>query len=284
MTEKTTTLAALKERPHYSYSAMNTYLNICQLQYYYRYEERREAEQTPVALPFGSAFHAALSEQAQAARDGRLAEPDELTEAFAAYFTANIADSPNVILKEGDTIDSLIALASRMLSAANAEWPDFHQTIAEVAVPFSFEMDGLSKPVIGEYDLLIREPTPFDDAEAPTVTIVDWKTSARLWAEDRADRELQATIYIAAFQRTHGGRPDFRYDVVTKARQPKVARFHTTRSDEQIARMERLLVEADKAIRAGVFLPNETSFSCSDCPYAGACSKWHCGASAKSAA
>jgi len=284
MTEKTTTLAALKERPHYSYSAINTYLNICQLQYYYRYEERREAEQTPVALPFGSAFHAAMSEQAQAARDGRLVDADDLRDVFATYFKANVADSPNVILKEGDTIDSLIDLAAKMLAAANAEWPDFHQTIDDVAVPFIFGMEGLSKPVIGEYDLLIREPTPFDDADAPTVTIVDWKTSARLWAEDRADRELQATIYIAAFQTTHGITPDFRYDVVTKARQPKVARFHTARSDAQIARMKRLLLEADRAIQAGVFLPSETSFSCTDCPYAGACSKWHCGGAAKSAA
>ena len=50
--EKTNyTLEELKAEPHYSYSALNTYLNICPLQYYYRYVEKREPERTPVALP-----------------------------------------------------------------------------------------------------------------------------------------------------------------------------------------------------------------------------------------
>ena len=43
--------------------------------------------------------------------------------------------------------------------------------------------------------------------------------------------------------------------------------------------MRKLLLEADKAIQAEVFLPNETSFACADCPYAGACHSWHCPAS-----
>ena len=60
------TLAQLKEQPHYSYSALNTYINTCQLLYYYRYIEKAEAERTPVVLPFGSAFHSVLSELAAA--------------------------------------------------------------------------------------------------------------------------------------------------------------------------------------------------------------------------
>ena len=36
---------------------------------------------------------------------------------------------------------------------------------------------------------------------------------------------------------------------------------------------------ADKAIQTGIFLPNETSYGCVDCPYAGACAGWHCEAS-----
>jgi len=65
------TLEQLRAAPHLSYSALNTYLNICQLQYYFRYIAKLEPEQTPVALPFGSAFHAALSEQAQAAKQAK---------------------------------------------------------------------------------------------------------------------------------------------------------------------------------------------------------------------
>lgn len=271
------TLAQLKEKPHYSYSALNTYLNICGLQYRFRYIDRLEPEQTPVALPFGSAFHAALSEQAHAARKGNLIPAAELTDVFAAYFRASLEESPNVIFKEDENEDSLLRLAEGMLATATGQWPDFHQTIAEVSTPFSFTVEGLTRPVIGEYDLVVREPTPFDEPdEASKVTIVDWKSSARLWPDDRADKEIQATIYIASYEASHGVRPDFRYDVVTKAKTPKVGRFYTSRPDERIARMKALLLAADKAIQAGVFLPNETSFACRDCPYAGACQSWHC--------
>ncbi len=275
---ETPTLAKLKEKPHYSYSAINTYLNVCQLQYYYRYVAKLEAEQTPAALPFGSAFHAAMSEQAHAARDGSLMSATELTDSFAAYLKANIDDSPRVVFKDGDNIDTLIALGGRMLAVATSEWIDFHQTIADVAVPFEFNVEGLGKPVIGEYDLLVREPTPFDGPDdQPLTTIVDWKTSARAWPDDRAAKELQATVYVASYLDNHGDSPDFRYDVVTKAKAPKVCRHYTSRNESQIMRMKRLLIEADRAIQKGCFLPNETSFSCADCPYAVSCSKWHCG-------
>ena len=34
------TIDELRQEPHWSYSAFNTYLNICQLQYFYRYVEQ----------------------------------------------------------------------------------------------------------------------------------------------------------------------------------------------------------------------------------------------------
>ena len=276
MTETSPTLAQLKEQPHYSYSAISAYLN-CQLFYYYRYIEKRAAERTPAALPFGTAFHSAMSEQARAAQKGELVKPSELKDIFAEYFKANIAGSPEVVFKEGDDMDSLIGLAGAMLETATSGWPDFHQTIAGVAVPFRFDIEGLSKPIVGEYDLLVKEPTPFDEPEDETyVAIVDWKSSARMWPDDRAGKEFQATVYIAAYMSAHGVLPSFRYDVTTKTKTPRTMRFYTNRTNGQIERMMRITLAVDNAINAGVFIPNENSFGCADCPYASACAKWHC--------
>ena len=47
------TIDELRQEPHWSYSALNTYLNVCQLQYFYRYVEQPEIERTSVCLPFG---------------------------------------------------------------------------------------------------------------------------------------------------------------------------------------------------------------------------------------
>ena len=69
--------------------------------------------------------------------------------------------------------------------------------------------------------------------------------------------------------------PDFRFDVITKAKTPKVQRLMTKRDGESIARMKKMFLMADKAIEAGIFMPNDCSFSCADCPFADACKSWH---------
>ena len=40
-------------------------------------------------------------------------------------------------------------------------------------------------------------------------------------------------------------------------------------------RFEALANRAQDAINKGVFLPNETSFACSECPYWNRCRQWH---------
>ena len=270
------TLEQLRAEPHISYSALNTYLNICQLQYYFRYVERLEPERTPAALPFGSAFHAALSEQAQAARQGGKLSAPQLADAFETYFTAACNASENVVFKREDTRDGLVALAARMLDAALSEWRDYWN-IEAVALPFRVEMPGLDIPLIGEMDMVVSESNPFDD-DPETPCIVDFKTAARMWPDDKAAKDLQATVFSYAFEKVHGRRPVFRFDVVSKAKAPAVKRFYTARQEDDYSRLEKLARSAQSAMQAGVFLPNETSFACGDCPYAGSCSQWHCGA------
>ena len=127
--------------------------------------------------------------------------------------------------------------------------------------------------------MVITEQTPFDEENEKSLdTIVDFKTAARMWSDDRPARDLQASVFCYAFEKIHGSRPAFRFDVVTKAKTPAVRHFHTSRDEDSHRRLEKLLVTADKGIRAGVFLPSESSFACADCPFAGQCSKWHCAA------
>ena len=57
------TIDTVRETPHWSYSAFNTYLT-CPIRYYFRYIEHAEVERTSVSIPFGRAFHAVLSERA----------------------------------------------------------------------------------------------------------------------------------------------------------------------------------------------------------------------------
>jgi len=277
-TETPASTGAVAE-PHHSYTSLNTYLNICQLQYFYRYIEKAPAERTAVALPFGTAMHEALSRQAQAAKSGKLLPAKELLDAFAVFFKANCDAAENLVFKREETYDDQIALAQRMFETVTKEWVDFYN-IKSVAEPFRVELPGLSRPLVGELDMVVTETTPFDEqGDQPCPVVVDFKTASRSWTEDQPHRALQATVYSYGYREKHGVTPSFRYDVLTKTRQPKVQHLRTVRGEDSFLRLEKLLAASDRAIQAGVFLPSETSFACGDCPFAGRCADWHCQAS-----
>ena len=163
-----------------------------------------------------------------------------------------------------------------MFEVVNKEWIDYWN-IQSVAEPFRIEMPGLSKPIIGELDMVIAEKTPFDsENDKGYDTIVDFKTAARMWSDERPAKDLQATVFSYAFEKVHQRRPSVRFDVVTKAKAPTVKHLYTSRDEDSYQRLEKLFLMADKGIQAGVFMPNEGSFACSDCPFADHCSGWHC--------
>ena len=259
------TMADLRKQPHWSYSAVNCYLNICSLQYYFRYIEHAESEQTSVVLPFGRAFHAAASEQALKAGNGECLTKPELVDVFASCFKVECDETDNLKFKHGDTVDSLIDKAADMLDELLACWFDFNNLIG-VAVPFKMNMTGLSKPLIGEFDLVIKEQS--------YPVIVDWKTAACSWSQPKADRDLQATCFCYAYEKMHNTKPSFRFDVVTKNKQPKFCQLYTERDADAFARFEAIVLAVEQAVNAGIFLPAETSHFCGDCPYASRCKSW----------
>ena len=274
-TETLASTGAVAE-PHHSFTSLATFLNVCQLQYYYRYVAKAPSERTAVALPFGTAMHEALSRQAQAAKSGKLLPAKELLDAFAVFFKANCDASENLVFRREETYDDQIALAQRMFETVTKEWVDYYN-IRSVAEPFRVELPGLSRPLVGELDMVVTEATPFDEGDdQPHPVVVDFKTAARSWTDSQPHKALQATVYAYGYREKHGVTPSCRFDVITKTKQPKVQHLRTVRTEDNFARLEKLVSLADKAIQTGIFLPNETSYGCVDCPYAGTCSQWHC--------
>ena len=106
------------------------------------------------------------------------------------------------------------------------------------------------------------------------VCIVDWKTSASRWPAGKADRDLQATVFSYAYEKLNGTTPLFRFDVITKAKNPVCETHYTCRDEAAFRRFESLAVRVQDAVDKGVFLPNETSFACAECPYKNRCKNW----------
>jgi len=127
------------------------------------------------------------------------------------------------------------------------------------------------KVIVGEYDLVIR------DSEGKAV-IVDWKSAARKWPAGKADKELQATVYLYSYCAERHVRLDeigFRFDVLTKTKVPSYAQYHTTRKYDDLHRLLWLVQSIEKAIKAEIYIPNSNSFCCGDCVYGSACEEWH---------
>ena len=256
------TIETVRETPHWSYSAFNTYLT-CPLRYYFRYIEHAEVERTSVSLPFGRAFHAVLSERARKGADFTV---EDAKEDFTVYFRGETEVSENLTYRADEDYWFWEQRGCDMLDVAFAEWSDDY-TVKSVAEAFSVEVPGLSKPLIGEFDLVVVDGG--DEA------IVDWKTASAKWPNGKADLDLQATAFTYAYQSIHGTNPLFRFDVFTKAKTPAHHQFYTLRSHDDLDRFVYLAGKIEKAVYSGVFLPVESCMNCTECAYGSRCKAIH---------
>lgn len=259
---ETNDIASMREMPHWSYSAMQCYIS-CPLKYRFRYLDNAPVERTAAALPFGRAFHVALSERA---RNGAAISADDVKTYFADALSMELKTAENLTYKQGDNADTLIKTGTLMLDQMLQYWQDDYSVVS-VAEAFTVSVPGIEVPLIGEFDMVVH------DGQDPC--IVDWKTSSVRWAADKADKDLQATTFSYAFRQIHDVLPLFRFDVITKTREPSVESHYTMRSDDALIRFEWLLNSMNRAVASGNFIPNETSFSCNDCPYRGRCQQEH---------
>ena len=265
-------LAELRKKPHWSFSALNTFLNTCSLQWAFRYVWKLPSVSTPAALVFGGVFHSACTFAFRARLAGRDLPVTPALDLFGDLFgqECRTAEIP-IAFREDETADTLIRQGQGMLQALFTDpvcRADRILAVGEVfCVPLPDAGSTEPKPLIGEYDLVVQ------DAEG--CTIVDWKTAARRWPEGKADSDLQPTCYLYARSFADDKRTRFRFDVVTKAAKPTVTHLETTRDEDRFLRLEALVQVVSAMIRAEHFLPAEQSWACNDCQYAEACAAWH---------
>jgi putative RecB family exonuclease len=256
------TIETVREAPHWSYSSLQLFLN-CPLRYYFRYVEKAEVERTSVSLPFGRAFHAVLSLRAE---KGSVYSAEDAKEDFAVYFRGETEVSENLTYKQDEDYWFWEQRGCDMLEVAFAEWPDDY-SVKSVAEAFSVDVPGLSKPLIGEFDLVVND--------GGDETICDFKTASTKWPTGKADRDLQATAFSFAYQKRHGKIPIFRFDVFTKAKNPVHQQLYTLRTNDDFDRFVYLANKIEAAVNTGIFLPVESCMNCAECAYGDRCKAVH---------
>lgn len=265
------TLNDYRSREHWSFSAINSFVNICSLQYAFDRVYRLPKAFTPVSLSFGSAFHRTLEWISLVRKEGRHPAEGEARDVFRDLWSRQVKEDTNIQFDEEITEDTCSAQGADLVAAyLNAADPE-EQVVAiseAFAVPLvDAQGEVLEKPLVGELDLVVHK--------GGVTTIVDWKTSARRWPKGQADKSLQPTAYLYAHDKLHGENVPMRFDVVVKNKTPVVEQYVTTRNQDQFHRMVELVKTVERMIAAEHFLPNEQSFYCGGCPHQAACKTWH---------
>ena len=264
--------AELRKAPHWSFSALNSLLNICSLQYAFGRVYREEPEHTPLNLVFGKAFHRGASHYLQSLMSGDPADSNELKDAFAHFLQDEVNHArAGVLFGEGKSVDDYILKGQDMLQVLSE---DFDPGDEVIGTDMAFRVDLkdssgeiISKPLIGEYDAVIERKG--------CKVIVDFKTAASRWPADKCHKDLQATAYLYALRQTPEHEESlFRYDVVTKAKKPTLTGFLTNRTQEDFNRFIELVRVADHIVKDELYYPHETAFACSGCQYKEACAQW----------
>jgi len=265
------TLEDYRGREHWSFSALNQFVNICSLQYAFDRVYRLPKEFTPVSLSFGSAFHRTLEGLHLLLKDGGCPQEQEARDLFRDLWSRQVQEDQGLRFDDEITEDTCSAQGADLVAAFLKAADPAERVLAvneAFAVPLIDAQGGvLEKPMVGEIDCVV--------SRAGITTLIDWKTSARRWPKDQADKSLQATAYLYAYRQLRGQTPAMRFDVVVKNKTPVVERHETTRTEDQFHRMVELVKMSEKMIAAEHFLPSEQGFYCGGCPHQRACAAWH---------
>lgn len=265
------TLSDYRDRPHWSFSALNQFVNICSLQFYFDRIAKLQKAFTPATLAFGTAFHRTCEYVGLIRIEGRIPSREETEAVFAELWSRQLQEDKDLRFNDDDD-DGSCDKQGRDMIGCLVDSIDPEERVIAVNHAFAVPLvdaagNVLEKPLIGEIDVVVQKHS--------RKTLVDWKTSARRWPRDKAAKDLQPTAMLYGYKQLHGELPDFRFDVVVKNKTPAMEHHVTSRDDDDFSRMVALVTAVERAIAAECFLPNEQGFYCGGCGHQEACKAWH---------
>lgn len=246
-----------------SISQVNAYLG-CPLKYRFQYVDKIPRPWRVAGMAFGTSIHAAVEWFHKERIDGRTPElPDVLQVFDADWYAQNVEP---LVFSERESREGLAEKGRAMLQlyveSANGTKP--------VAVEQPFELD-LADPETGEV-LEVRLRGIIDLIEEGDV-LVDLKTAGRTLESGGLERHLQLSAYALAYLLFKGSVPRLRLDMLLKTTKPRLERYETTRSLEDLSWTARLIREVSLAIETEHFFPNP-SWRCTECEYFAHCQQW----------
>jgi putative RecB family exonuclease len=261
-------LAELRKTPHLSASGVNEYVE-CSLLYRFGRIDRLPMEFVAAELEFGTVIHKVLEEYYRAKMIGERRLLKDLHELFRALWKKATAERTDIQYQEGQNAEMLSMLGVDLITVWFNKLQEDSFNVISVEQAFSFNLPGISVPIIGAIDLV-------EEDESGALIITDFKTSGRSYSVGDVDRNQQLTVYQMAMKRNgHAGHEILlKFDCLIKTKSPKFESYWTTRSEIDEIRMERKIRQVWSGISKGVWVPNDVSWKCPRCHYRKACDAW----------
>ncbi len=251
-----------------SYSEISAYLR-CPRSHAYRYIQRAPPAFRPSVLSFGSAVHEALAAFYSVIRDG-LPEPtsQDLQDVFAKAWDMELSNPLPILFNEKDNAEALLETGKALLSHFHSNAPRPHRVLA-VEAPFSVE---IFDPATGEVwpERLAGYFDAVTQDENGKIHILEHKTAARKWADDRLANDLQITAYHFAAQELGFANAQVDIQVLLKTKQPALTIYKPARTTRDHLDFLSVASGCLKAINAGADHPIR-DWHCKSCPYSSSC-------------
>ena len=258
----------LRGAPHLSASSIGDYID-CGMLFKFGRIDKVKREFIADSLEFGTAIHKVLGEYYMAKMQGKKATLKQLHDFFAFHWSHAALDNPDIKYADGKSYDSYLLQGKEMLSVFYEKLPDDNFKVLSIEEPFSFTIEGMDTPIIGATDLM-------EEDEAGTIIITDWKTAGKAYSSDEIDKSFQLTVYEMA-ARANGYKDCeilLRFDALIKTKTPKFEQYWTTRSDIDLQRARKKILQVNEGIAKGVFIPNDTGWKCGGCAFKNHCNNW----------
>lgn len=260
----------MRDRPHWSYSAISQYLR-CPLQYFFQRVLGLPIRSISSGLALGSAVHAALAEYHRRLKDLEAIDAETVLKAFQDGW-AEKETNETIQFRDGDTREESIAQGIHLLEMYLKE-PPLQGIIAveqRILVPlYNSQGEYLENPLIAITDLIT-------EAEQ-VLTVREFKTSGRAYSASDVESSLQPTCYVHAIRETLGRDANVEYTVLVKTKTPKIQRIQTSRYADDCGRLGDLVQSIQRAVDLGIFYPVESPMNCATCPYREPCRNWGTG-------
>jgi putative RecB family exonuclease len=241
---------------------------MCGKKYEFQYVRGIEPAHRPVALAFGTAVHRALEAFYEHIQTHDTKPPVDMVQtAFVDRWAVEVRDPLPLLLDDSQSPEQIQEMGVALMEA-------FHQQgfvpdeVISVEQPFALELvdpetaEVLDIPLIGAIDLVARHHG--------RIWLVEHKTAARRFTQDRLQYDFQPTCYLLAARNIGLENPASTFQVLLKTRKPCVETIPLNRDQNSENEMLDTFIHSLKGIEAGAF-PRNRGWSCGDCQFKGRC-------------